>query len=128
GLAEWLAGEAGRGDAGEGGAVEDVVVAAAQRGGDGFAGGLGGGDLGVELGGVAPGPGVPGAGAGGAGGPESFLVGEGEPDVAQQQDDTYEPGCRVGVAALPCDPGGRWEQAEFLPVAQGRGGHPGAAG
>src|SRR5262249_35844536 len=59
GLVERLAGEAGGGDAGEGGAVEDVVVRAAQRVIDGLAGGLGFGDLVVELGELAPGQQLP---------------------------------------------------------------------
>src|SRR5215472_1894532 len=66
GLVERLAGEAGGGDAGEGGAVEDVVVRAAQRVIDGLAGGLGFGDLVVELGELAPGQQLPVAGRGGA--------------------------------------------------------------
>jgi hypothetical protein len=49
GLVEWLAGEAGGDDAGEVGAFDDVVMRAAQRVLDGLAGGLGVGDLVVEL-------------------------------------------------------------------------------
>jgi hypothetical protein len=47
---------------------------------------------------------------------------------AQEKDDPDEPDRRFGIAALPCDPGGRWEQAELLVVTQGRGGNPGLAG
>lgn len=51
---ERLTGEAGGDDAGEVGAFEDVFVRAAQRVNDGLAGGLGLGDLVIELGELAP--------------------------------------------------------------------------
>src|SRR6266498_380057 len=54
GLVERLTGEAGGDDAGEVGAFEDVFVRAAQRVIDGLAGGLGLGDLLVELVELAP--------------------------------------------------------------------------
>jgi len=54
GLVERLTGEAGGDDAGEVGAFEDVFVWAAQRVIDGLAGGLGLGDLVIELGELAP--------------------------------------------------------------------------
>jgi hypothetical protein len=54
GLVERLTAEAGGDDAGEVGALEDVVVRAAQRVIDGLAGGLGLGDLVIELGELAP--------------------------------------------------------------------------
>jgi hypothetical protein len=76
GLVERLTAEAGSDDAGEVGAFEDVFVRAAQRVIDGLAGGLGVGDLVIEL-------------------------GEREPDVAQEQDDADQPDCRFGIAALP---------------------------
>jgi hypothetical protein len=128
GSCQWLAGEPG-GDAGvEVGALRDVVVGAAEPVADGFADGLRPGDLLVEFGELALHelPAV--TGSAGAGGQEGLLLGEGEPRVAVEQDGGHEPGCRLGVAALAGDPGGRGEQAEFLVVAQGRGGDAGPAG
>ena len=61
------------------------------------------------------------------GGHERPLLGEREPDVAQEQEDADQGDRRLGVAPLPRTPGRRGQQAEPLPVAQGRGGHPGAA-
>jgi len=65
GFVERLAGEAGVDEAGEVGAFEDVFVRAGQRVIDGFAGGLGRGDLLVEFGELAPGELLPVAGRGG---------------------------------------------------------------
>src|SRR6266496_3860390 len=59
-LVERLTGEAGGDDAGEVGAFEDVFVRAAQRVIDGLAGGLGLGDLLVELVELAPSEPLPG--------------------------------------------------------------------
>src|SRR5262245_59237238 len=117
GLGERLAGEPGSDDAGEGGALPDVFVGAAQRVFDGLAGGQGVGDLLLELGEFALRKPSPVAGRAGARRHEGLLLGEGEPGVAQEQDDPDEPGRRFGIAALPGD--SRWgrEQAEFLVVA-----------
>jgi hypothetical protein len=95
---------------------------------DGFAGGLRPGDLLVEFGELALHELSAVAGRAGAGGQEGLLLGEGEPRVAVEQDGGDEPGRRLGVAALPGDPGRRGEQAEFLVVPQGRGGDSRAAG
>ena len=103
-------------------------MGAAQPVPDGFADGLRLGDLLIEFRELAPHklPAV--AGRADAGGQEGLLLGEGEPRVAVEQDGGDEPVCRFGVAALPGDPGRRGEQAEFLVVAQGRGGDARAAG
>jgi len=95
---------------------------------DGLAGGLRPGDLLIKFRELALHelPAV--AGRAGAGGQEGLLLGEGEPRVAVEQDRADNPGGRLGVAALPRDPGRRREEAEFLVVAQGRGGDARAAG
>jgi hypothetical protein len=59
GLLQGLAGEAGGDHAGEVWAGGDVVVGAVQRVGDGFLGGLGLGDLVVEVGELALGESAP---------------------------------------------------------------------
>jgi len=48
--------------------------------------------------------------------------------LSSAQDGGDEPGRRLGVAALPANPGRRGEQADFLVVPQGRGGDARAAG
>jgi hypothetical protein len=108
--------------------LRDVLVGAAQPVPDGLADGLRPGDLLVEFRELALHELSPVAGRVGAGGHEGFLLGEGEPRVAVEQDGGDEPGRRFGVAALPGDPGRRGEQAEFFVVAQGRGRDAGAAG
>ena len=125
---QWLAGEPG-GDAGvEVGALRDVLVGAAQPVPDGVAGGLRPGDLLVEFRELALGQPAPFTGRALARGQESLLLGEGEPRVAVEQDRADNPGGRLGIAALPGDPGGRGEQAKFLVIAQGRCGDSRAAG
>lgn len=108
--------------------MRDVFVGAAQTVADGIAGGLRPGDLLVEFRELALHELSPVAGRAGAGVQQGLLLGEGEPRVAVKQDGGDEPVRRFGVAALPGDPGRRGEQAEFLVVAQGRGGDAGAAG
>jgi hypothetical protein len=103
-------------------------VRAAQRVIDGLAGGLGLGDLFIELAELTPSQPLPVVGSDGAGGHECLLLSERKPDVAQQQDDSDEPDGRIRVATLPGNPGHRWQQANFLVVAQGRGGNPSATG
>src|SRR6266540_2287566 len=124
---ERLAGETCGDDAGEVGTFHDVLMWAAQRVLDGLAGGLGFDDLLVELGELALREPPPVVERDSARGHERLLLGEREPDVAQEQDNADEPDCRFGVAPLSRHPGGRREQAEFLVVAQGRGGNAGAA-
>src|ERR1700677_4694583 len=128
GLPQRLAVEPG-GDAGvEVRALRDVLVGAAQPVADGLAGGLCPGDLLVELRELAPHELSAVTGPAGADGQDGFLLGEGEPRVAIEQDGADEPGRRFGVAALPGDPGRRAEQPEFLVVTQARGADSRAAG
>jgi hypothetical protein len=108
--------------------LRDVFVRAAQSVPDGIAGGLRRGDLLVEFCELALHELSPVAGRAGPGDDEGLLLGESEPRLAVEQDGGDEPGRRFGVAALPGDPGWLGEQAEFLVVAQGRGGDSRAAG
>jgi len=94
---------------------------------DGFAGGLRPGDLLIKFRELTLRELLP-VGRAVARSHEGFLLGEGEPRVAVEQDGGDEPGRRFGVAALPGDPGRRGEQAEFFVVAQGRGRDTGTAG
>jgi hypothetical protein len=66
GVVERLTGEAGGDDAGEGGAVQEVGVRAAQGVRDGLAGGPGLGDLALQLGQLAAGEPPPVGGRDGA--------------------------------------------------------------
>jgi hypothetical protein len=91
GFGERLASEPGGDDAGEVGALQDVFVGAAQGVLDGLAGSLGLGDLLIELHEFALHKPPPVVERDGRRGHEGLLLGEGEPDVAQQQDDADEP-------------------------------------
>jgi hypothetical protein len=91
GSGQRLAGQPG-GDAGvEAGASRDVLVRAAQPVADGLAGGLRRGDLLIKLRELALRE-LPLAGRARARRHEGFLLGEGEPSVAVEQDGGDEPG------------------------------------
>lgn len=79
------------------GALEEVLVRAPLGVIEGLAGGLGLGDLNVELGELASGEPLPVVERNGACCLDCLLLGEGEPDVAQQQNHTDEPDCRFGI-------------------------------
>jgi hypothetical protein len=128
GLVERLAGQASGDKATEVRALPDVIVGTVQGVVDGLAGGSRFGDVLVEFGQLTPSKSPPLVRRTRLCGEEGLLLGEREPGVAQEQDDPDEPNGRCGVAALPGDPLGRRQQAEFLVVAQGRAGNPGAAG
>lgn len=128
GFVEQPAGQAGADKAAEVRALQDVRMGTVEGVGDGLTGGQGPGDLLVELGQLVPGELPPLVRSNCRGGDEGFLLGEGEPGVAQEQNDADEADCRFGIAALPGDPGGWGKEAKLLVVAQGRRRNPNAAG